>query len=239
VILLLLWRLARELAPEARATLVATALIIFVYRAMPSTGAGSTWWMIDVLKFDEGFLAKLSLVAYALTLVGMFALRGYMARNSIASIIVMLTVAGTLLALPTIGMYHGLHEWTAARTGGVVDARFIALVDTALESPLGQIAMIPMLAWIANSAPANLKATYFAVMASFSNLALSASQLGTKYLNQIYTVAREVRDRSSGAVKIPQDYSELGALMIAAMLIGLALPLVAVAAVRVLRLRTA
>ena len=239
VILFLLWRLARELAPEARATLVATALIIFVYRAMPSTGAGSTWWMIDVLKFDEGFLAKLSLVAYALTLVGMFALRGYMARNSIASIIAMLTVAGTLLALPTIGMYHGLHEWTAARTGGVVDARFIALVDTALESPLGQIAMIPMLAWIANSAPANLKATYFAVMASFSNLALSASQLGTKYLNQIYTVAREVRDRSSGAVKIPQDYSELGALMIAAMLIGLALPLVAVAAVRVLRLRTA
>ena len=45
--------------------------------------------------------------------------------------------------------------------------------------------MIPMLAWIANSAPANLKATYFAVMASFSNLALSASQLGTKYLNEI------------------------------------------------------
>jgi hypothetical protein len=239
VIVFLLWRLARELAPEARNTLVATALIIFIYRAMPSTGAGSTWWMIDVLKFDEAFLAKLSLVAYALTLVGMFALRGYMARNSIASIIVMLTVVGSLLALPTIGMYYGLHEWTAARTGGVVDARFIALVDTALESPLGQIAMIPMLAWIANSAPANLKATYFAVMASFSNLALSAAQLGTKYLNQAFTVTREVRDRASGALKVPQDYSELGALMIAAMLLGLALPLVAVAAVRLLRLRTA
>ena len=54
--------------------------------------------------------------------------------------------------------------------------------------------MIPMLAWIANSAPANLKATYFAVMASFTNLALSASQLGTKYLNQIFVVTREVRD---------------------------------------------
>ena len=81
--------------------------------------------------------------------------------------------------------------------------------------------MIPMLAWIANSAPANLKATYFAVMASFSNLALSASQLGTKYLNQIFVVAREVRDRASGAIKVPQDYSELGALMIAAALIGL------------------
>ena len=31
--------------------------------------------------------------------------------------------------------------------------RFIALIDTALESPLGQIAMIPMLAWIARCAP--------------------------------------------------------------------------------------
>jgi hypothetical protein len=239
VILFLLWRLARELAPEARETLVATALIIFIYRAMPGPGAGSTWWMIDVLKFDESFLAKLSLVAYALTLVGMFALRGYMARNSIASIIVMLTVVGSLLALPSLGMYHGLHEWTAARTGGVVDARFIALIDTALESPLGQIAMIPMLAWIANSAPAHMKATYFAVMASFSNLALSAAQLGTKYLNQVYMVTREVRDRASGAVKVPQDYSELGALLVAAIAIGFLVPLVAVAGVRLLRLRTA
>ena len=239
VILFLLWRLARELAPGPRETLVATALIIFVYRAMPSTGPGSTWWMIDVLKFDEAFLSKLALLAYALTLVGMFALRGYMARNSIASIIVMLTVVGTLIALPNIGMYYGLHQWTAAHTGGLVDARVIAIIDTALESPLGQIAMIPMLAWIANSAPANLKATYFAVMASFSNLALSASQLGTKYLNQTYVVAREVRDRSSGAIKLPQDYSELGALMIATALVGLILPLLAVAAVRVLRLRTA
>ena len=58
--------------------------------------------------------------------------------------------------------------------------------------------MIPMLAWIANSAPANLKATYFAVMASFTNLALSLSQLGTKCLNQIFIVTREVRDPATG-----------------------------------------
>jgi BT1 family len=210
-----------------------------VYRAMPSTGPGTTWWMIDVLRFDEAFLAKLSLVAYALTLVGMFALRGYIARNSIAAIIVMLTVAGTLLALPNIGMYYGLHQWTAAHTGGLVDARVIALIDTALESPLGQIAMIPMLAWIANSAPANLKATYFAVMASFSNLALSAAQLGTKYFNQFYVVSREVRDRASGAVTVQQDYSELGVLLISVTVVGLLLPLATAAGVRLLRLRTA
>ena len=30
--------------------------------------------------------------------------------------------------------------------GGVINARVTAIVDTALESPLGQVAMIPMLA---------------------------------------------------------------------------------------------
>jgi hypothetical protein len=226
IILFLLWRLARELAPGPREVLVATALVLFVYRSMPLTGEGSTWWMIDVLKFDEGFFAQLSLVAYALTLVGMFVLRRFMAEHSIATIVVVLSIAGAILSAPIIGMYYGLHEWAAAHTGGLLNARMIALINTALESPLGQIAMIPMLAWIANSAPAHLKATYFAVMASFSNLALAASQLGTVYLNQVFTVKRG-------------DYSELGIVMIAATVIGLALPLVTVAGVRLLGLRTA
>jgi len=239
VIVFLLWRLARELEPEPREMLVATALIIFVYRAMPGTGAGTQWWMIDVLGFDESFQAKLLLVTYALTLVGMFVFRRFMAEKPIPYILVVLTIAGGILALPTIGMYYGLHEWTAAHTGGLIDARTIALIDTALESPLGQIAMIPMLAWIANSAPVNLKATYFAVMASFSNLALSASQLGTKYLNQWFTVTREVQDRASGAITVPADYSEVGVLLIAATAIGVAVPLATIAIVRALRLRTA
>jgi hypothetical protein len=239
IIVFLLWRLARELGAEAREVLVATALILFVFRAVPGTGAASTWWMIDVLGFDESFQAKLALVAYVLTLAGMFALRRYMAQTPLWKIVVMLTLAGTVLALPNIGMYYGLHEWTARHTGGLVDARTIALIDTALESPLGQIAMIPMLAWIANSAPPSLKATYFAVMASFSNLALSAAALGTRYLNEAFVVTRQVLDRGTGAVQVPQDYSELGFLMISATAIGLFLPLVTVAVVRAMKLRTA
>jgi hypothetical protein len=226
IIVFLLWRLARELEPAARNALVATAIVLFLFRAVPGTGDGTTWWMIDVLKFDEGFQARLALIAYALTLVGMFALRGFMAKHSIATIVVVLSVAAALMALPTIGMYYGLHAWTAQHTGGMVDARVIMMFNTALESPLGQIAMIPMLAWIANSAPAKLKATYFAVMASFSNLALAASQLGTVYLNRVFVVKRG-------------DYSELGELMITAAVLTLLLPLVAVAGVRLLRLRTA
>src|SRR5690606_10498476 len=157
---------------------------------------------------------------------------------SITYVIGFLTVAGTLLSAPIVGMYYGLHEWTAAHTGGVVDARFIALVDTALESPLGQIAMVPMLAWIANSAPDRLKATLFAVMASFTNLALSASQLGTKYLNGIFTVTREVRDKG-GAIVVPADYSELGVLMLTVIVVGFAAPMLAIAVAKLARLGSA
>jgi len=153
-------------------------------------------------------------------------------------VIVVLTIAGGILSLPNIGLYYGIHEWTALHTGGVVDARFIAILDTALESPLGQVAMIPMLAWIAKNAPPHLKATFFAVMASFVNLALSASSLGTKYLNEIYLVTREVRDRTTDVIKSVADYSELGTLMIVVAIISITAPLIMVVLIQRSALRT-
>jgi hypothetical protein len=96
-----------------------------------------------------------------------------------------------------------------------------------------------MLAWIANSAPERLKATFFAVMASFTNLALSASQLTTKHMNQIFTVTREVKDPVTGQITVPADYSELGALLITVTLIGLVLPLLAIIVIKRTRFRNA
>jgi hypothetical protein len=52
-------------------------------------------------------------------------------------------------------------------------------------------------------------------MAAFTNLALSASHLGTKYLNKIFAIHRG-------------QYDELGMLMITAALIGLTIPVAAV-----------
>ena len=239
IVALLMVRLTRELAPDARHVLVGTALVVFVFRAVPGPGEGATWWMIDQLKFDQQFLSVLSLIGSALTLAGMFLFRRFMAERSIAYVVGFLTVAAFFLGLPIVSMYYGLHEWTAALTGGLVDARFIALVNTALESPLGQISMIPMLAWIANSAPANLKATYFAVMASFTNLALSLGQLGTKYLNELFVVTREVRDPVTNAIQTPDDYSQLGILLIVQALLGLALPFAAILFARYSRYRSA
>ena len=232
-------RLLRELSPEAARTLLGTVIIIFAFRALPGPGAGASWWMIDELGFDQSFLSRLDLITSALTLAGLFLFRRFMAEKSIAQIVIFLTVATTALSLPIIGMFHGLHEWTAAHTGGVVDARFIAIANTALESPLGQVSMVPMLAWIANSAPPHLKATFFAVMASFTNLALSASQLGTKYLNALYTIAREVKDAATGAITTPADYGELGALLVTVTVIALMLPLAAILFTRLAGLRSA
>ena len=225
IILFLMNRLVRYLPHEQRMMVIGTAIIIFTFRAMPSPGPGLTWFEIDQLLFNEQFLSILSLIASILTLAGIILLRPFMANNSIAYIVVVLSIAGAVLFLPSVGMYYGLHEWTASKSGGIVDAKFIAIVNTAVESPLGQVAMIPLLAWIARNAPANLKATFFAVFASFTNLALSASALGTKYLNEAFVITREVKDKLSGAIVTTADYSELGLLLITVLLITLIVPI--------------
>ncbi|MBI5583198.1 MAG: hypothetical protein HY892_05195 [Deltaproteobacteria bacterium] len=209
----LMRQLLRDLEPARRRDIVGIAIIVFVFRAMPPIGAGASWWQIDVLRFDEAFFGTLRQVASLLAIVGMFALRGWMSRRPIPYLVVFLSVYSTVLLLPFIGMFYGLHEWTEKVFG--FGARTIAIVDTMADSPLGQVAMIPMLAWIAREAPPAQKATYFAVMAAFTNLALSASSLGTNYLNRIFIVERG-------------QYSQLGPLMTVAALIGLVLPIMTV-----------
>ena len=238
IVLFLMQRLLLELDPDKRLMLIGTAVIVFVFRAVPLPGEGLRWFEIDELGFDPQFLSVLSLITAMVALFAMLLLRPLMAKKSIAYVVVFLSLALGIMSLPSIGMYYGLHEWTSPRTGGVVDARFIAILDTALESPLVHISMIPLLAWIAKNAPAHLKATFFAVMASFTNLALSASSLSTRYMNQIFDVTREVRDRTSGAIEVAADYSELGMLLIAVGLITVGAPLLAVVLVQRSRLKT-
>ena len=235
----LLMRQLVAVLPRAQARmLLGTALIIFVFRAVPRPGDGVTWFNIDVLGFDQQFLSVLSLLTSVLTLAGLVVLRPLIVSKPIVVIVAALSVAGGLLTLPNIGLYYGIHHWTSEITAGVVDARFIAILDTAIESPLGQVAMIPMLAWIARNAPLQLKATFFAVMASFTNLALSASSLATRYLNEVFVVTREVTD-ATGAVTTPADYSQLGWLLISVALVTVLLPLLVIWLVQRTPLRTA
>jgi len=238
IILYLIRELLKNLTPDGARVLIGTATIIFVFRAVPLPGPGLTWFEIDDLGFDEQFLSILSLITSLLALLGLIILRPLMAERSIAYIVVLLTIAAGILSLPNIGLYYGVHEWTAAHTDGIVDARFIAILDTAIESPLGQIAMVPMLAWIARNAPPDLKATFFAVMASFTNMALSASSLGTKYLNKVFLVTRETVDPVTGVQISAADYSQLGQLLIVVGVITVAVPLLIVLVVQASPYRT-
>ena len=238
IIIFLMSKLIKELPENLRNTVVGTAIIIFIFRAMPGPGPGLSWFEIDELKFNEQFFSVLSLLASILTLLGIILLRPFMAKNSIAKIIVVLSIAGAILFLPSVGMYYGFHNWTSSLTNGVVDAKFIAIINTALESPLGQVSMIPLLAWIAKNAPQHLKATFFAVFASFTNLALSASSLCTKYLNQIFTVTREVRDKVTEAILTTADYSELGILLITVTILTLVIPIFFVLIIQKSKLNT-
>jgi hypothetical protein len=213
VIGFLMRRLLAELDPARRRAILSIAVIIFIFRAMPGAGAGASWWQMEHLGFDEAFMGTLRQVSSILAIGGMLALRSWMGRRPVPYLVVFLSLYGTLMTLPFLGMFYGLHEWTAAHFG--FGARTIALIDTMADSPLGQVAMIPMLAWIAKEAPRHQKATYFAVMAAFTNLALSASQLGTKYLNRLFMVERGL-------------YNELGMLMIVTTILGLVLPVAAV-----------
>ena len=63
-------------------------------------------------------------------------------------------------------------------------------------------------------------------------------QSDTKYLNQAYTVTREVR-APDGAVKVAADSSQLGELMIAATVLGLAMPFAAIWFARATRFKSA
>ncbi len=238
IVLLLMRQLMQALPPAQARMLVGTAAIIFAFRATPLPGEGLTWFNIDVLGFDQQFLSVLSLITAMITLAAMLILRPVIARRSIVYVVIFLSIAAGVLSLPNLGLYYGVHEVTSAMTGGIVDARFIAVLDTAVESPLAQIAMIPMLAWIARNAPGALKATFFAVMASFTNLALSASRLGEKYLNQIFVETREVLDAQTGVIETAANYAELGILLITVAVLTMGIPLLVVWMVQRSPLRT-
>jgi MFS family permease len=213
IIIYLMIKILGTLSPAKRREIIGIAIIVFVFRAMPTFGAGASWWEIDVLKFDEAFFGTLRQISSILAILGMFGLRGWMARRPLPYLVVFLSLYSAVMMLPFIGMFYGLHDWTRATFG--FGARTIAVIDTMADSPLGQVAMVPMLAWIAREAPKSQKATYFAVMAAFTNLALSASNLATEYINNIFVIDRG-------------QYNELGILMITVTILSLILPILTV-----------
>jgi BT1 family len=183
------------------------SFVIFIFRATPNVGQGYSYWAVDRLGFDEKFLGVLAQVGAVVSLAGLLLFRKTIVKRPVSFTLFWVVVAGTALYLPNIGLFYGLHDWLG------ISARTLAFIDTTISAPLVQLTMVPMLILIAKSAPVGAEATMFAIMASLMNLALSASQLFTEYLNELFAITQ-------------QNYSNLGRLMITVGVLGL-LPLLA------------
>lgn len=213
VIVTMLGRVTREMDPETRRTIASAAIIIFAFRATPVVGQGYQWFAIDRLGFDEAFFGALAQTGAAFALVAGWVLADAVTRQPMTRVLLWLTVLGALLSLPNLALVLGVSEWTERVLG--IGARAIALADTAAASPLDQIGMIPLLTLVAVYAPPRHRASWFALMASFMNLALVTGQLGTKYLNIVFAVDRG-------------RYAALPALTFTVIVIGLVVPLAAI-----------
>jgi hypothetical protein len=212
-----IWMLARvtsEIDHATRMRIVYAAIIIFAFRATPGIGEGFRWFEIDVLGFDEAFFGVLQQLGAAIAILATWFLSDLITRKPAATVLLWITVLGTILALPSVALVFRLDLVTDQLIG--IDARGIALIDSAAASPLVHLSIIPLLTLIAVYAPSGHRATWFALMASLMNLALTAGALGTKYLNLIFHVDR-------GA------YESLPALVIAAIVISFVLPLSVIA----------
>ncbi len=228
LVAILMRLLIKGLKKEDQYTIIGTAIIIFVFRAMPSPGAGLNWFEIDILGFNQSFFSILSITSALITLIGMVVLRKAMMKASLAKLFIVLSILSATLYFPSLFMYYELHQYTSILTNGLVDAKFIAILNTAVESPLAQVAMIPMLAWIANNAPSKYKATFFAVFASFTNIALSARELFTSYLNKVFVINREVVDKQSNEILVKANYDNLDNLLISLIIITLVVPIITI-----------
>jgi hypothetical protein len=215
VIALMLARIAGDLDEAHRRRIFYAALVIFLYRASPGVGEGYRWFTIDVLGFDEAFYGTLAQIGAALSLAGAWLFSDVITRKPVAKVLLWLTVIGTVLSLPSIGLALRVDQWTEATFG--FGARTIAFIDTTAAAPFAELSMIPALTIVAINAPAGKRATWFALMASLMNIALVAGQLQTKYLNLLFAV-----DRGS--------YADLAALVTTAVVIGFVVPLAGILA---------
>ena len=203
-----------ELDYNTRMGILFTTIIVFAFRAAPTVGDGYFWWTLDALNFDAAFYGTLRQIGAILSIAVMWVFSRQLTESSVTKTLLWIAVAGTVLSLPNIALIYGVHQWTEAVFG--FGARSIAVVDAAASSPFAQLSMVPLLTLTAYYAPPGHRATWFALMASLMNIAVVASQLQTKYLNDIFVVGRG-------------QYAELGPLMIWAVALSFILPVGAIA----------
>jgi len=216
VIIYMLGLILKDIDNKIKSFIIKTAIVIFIYRAMPSVGPGLSWWEIDVLHFDKAFFGTLSQIGAILSILGMWLFSDFIAKKPAHYTLLWLTIITTILFLPIIGLYYNIPQSLG------FSPKTVAIIDTAVESPFAQLSMIPLLTLIAIYAPEGKRATWFALMASLMNLALTGGGLLTKYLNEIFPVSRQIIE--NGKIIVPMNYSNIGILMIIVTVLNITIP---------------
>jgi MFS family permease len=214
VVCYMLGLVTAELDDETRTGILFATIIVFAFRAAPTVGDGFFWWTLDELHFDAAFYGTLRQTGAILSIAVMWIFSRQLTESSVTKTLFWIAVAGTVLAIPNVALVYGVQQWTQAVFG--FGARSIAFVDAAASSPFAQLSMVPLLTLTAYYAPPGHRATWFALMASLMNIALIASQLQTKYLNDIFVVGRG-------------QYVELKPLMIWTVVLSFIIPVGAIA----------
>ena len=222
IVLYFLRILIKDLPEKTIKHIKMAMIVIFVYQATAyiRVGAALQWWEIDVLGFDESFFAKLSAISGGIALVGLWISAKFIVSKSIGGVLMFLTIILSILSLPTLFLYYDMHTMFG------IDARAVALLNTALDSPFQYIATVLMLTLVAIYAPEGKKGTWFALMASFMNIALSASGLFSKYLNQAFVLTREIK--KDGVIVTPANYDDLGSFLWIVIGVGFIFPIIAI-----------
>ena len=188
-------------------------IAIFLFRTVPEIGPAEKWFYIEQLGFDAHFLGTLSIVAAVSAFVVLWALADSITNHSIFKTMTVLVILATVLSMPNILVYYGIHEMIG------ISAKTLILADTAMIGPLGQLSMIPLGVLIARNAPVSTRAVYISLTASLMNIALVGGDLITKQLNKIFVVTRT-------------DFSQLGELMIFSLAISTFLSIIGLIVLR-------
>ena len=101
IVIYLMKNLLKKISPTIKNTIIGTAIIVFMFRAVPGVGAGMGWFEIDILGFDQQFFSLLSLISSLLTMTGIIIFRKFMYENTISKIIIYLSFFCLLYTSPS------------------------------------------------------------------------------------------------------------------------------------------
>lgn len=208
IIIWLMHGLLKEFDPAEVKGFTLAMVAIFLFRTVPGVGPAGGWWYMNSLHFTPEFMGTLRIIASVSGLLVLFGLARSITNQSILRVMGILTLFTTVLSLPDLLVYYHL-------TFGL-SPHSVVLVDTAMIAPLAELSMIPLGVLIAKHAPAHQRAAYISLTASLMNISLVAGDTITKHLNKLFVVTRT-------------DFSQMGQLMLASLVISTILSLIGLA----------